>query len=581
MRILAAFDKFKDSFSAEKACEIVGQASLEIDFQSEVTPCPLTDGGDGFVSILGSCVKGDFIDRIARDSLGVGKQVSFSIVNISELSKDVRNSLELPETGKLAILEMASVCGLQDLDLAQRDPWKTSTVGIGDLLLSSKDCGADFILLGIGGSSTNDMGIGALTSLGLKVTDKKGGEVLLPSPEFWNEVSKIEVTKMKSLPPILIACDVDNTLLGPAGATHQFGSQKGLINDRVEELEEQMVKMTARLSHCFPKAPLKTKDPGSGAAGGIGYGLSLAYDVKFVRGFELVSKWLNIEQAVTRSDLVLCGEGRFDQTSLGGKGPFEILRLAQKHKKPTVLVCGSIETEIIEQLKSSFPLLSCSVLADPSVKLEQNLLQGPDTFLRVCKDEIRFAKENLKVNFSDERDLKFKRIRRLKKLLRPLPRRSNIHKYPVLKWFADTAYRRSYLWSFKGKEVRSALFFGIWISMLPIVGIQMLVVFFFALLVRANLPIIVALQWISNPLTMGPIYFADYKIGMTLIELMNLDYPGNRLLSSDYDWAQFSYRELLRLLDTFPPMLVGGSVLGISLGVIAVFLYKLFSKIYK
>ena len=225
--------------------------------------------------------------------------------------------------------------------------------------------------------------------------------------------------------------------------------------------------------------------------------------------------------------------------------------------------------------------MSCSVLADPSVKLEQNLLQGPDTFLRVCKDEIRFAKENLKVNFSDERDLKFKRIRRLKKLLRPLPRRSNIHKYPVLKWFADTAYRRSYLWSFKGKEVRSALFFGIWISMLPIVGIQMLVVFFFALLVRANLPIIVALQWISNPLTMGPIYFADYKIGMTLIELMNLDYPGNRLLSSDYDWAQFSYRELLRLLDTFPPMLVGGSVLGISLGVIAVFLYKLFSKIYK
>ena len=109
----------------------------------------------------------------------------------------------------------------------------------------------------------------------------------------------------------------------------------------------------------------------------------------------------------------------------------------------------------------------------------------------------------------------------------------------------------------------------------------MLVVFFFALLVRANLPIIVALQWISNPLTMGPIYFADYKIGMTLIELMNLDYPGNRLLSSDYDWSQFSYRELLRLLDTFPPMLVGGSVLGISLGVIAVFLYKLFSKIYK
>ena len=117
--------------------------------------------------------------------------------------------------------------------------------------------------------------------------------------------------------------------------------------------------------------------------------------------------------------------------------------------------------------------------------------------------------------------------------------------------------------------------------MLPIVGIQMLVVFFFALLLRANLPLIVALQWISNPLTMGPIYFADYKIGMVLLDLLGFDYPRNKLLSSNYDWSQFTYKELLRLIDTFPPMLVGGSVLGISFGVIAVFLYKILSRFYK
>ena len=117
--------------------------------------------------------------------------------------------------------------------------------------------------------------------------------------------------------------------------------------------------------------------------------------------------------------------------------------------------------------------------------------------------------------------------------------------------------------------------------MLPIVGIQMIVVFFVSLVVRANLPLIVALQWISNPFTMGPIYFADYKIGMVLLKLIGVDYPKNRLLSPNFDWADFSYKELIRLLDTFPPMFLGGSVLGIFLGVLSVFLYKIFSKFYK
>jgi len=126
-----------------------------------------------------------------------------------------------------------------------------------------------------------------------------------------------------------------------------------------------------------------------------------------------------------------------------------------------------------------------------------------------------------------------------------------------------------------------ALFWGLWISMLPIVGIQMVVVFLVSLLVRANLPLIVALQWISNPLTMGPIYFADYKIGMTLLKLLGLDYPSNKLLSPNYEWSEFSYKELLRLIDTFPPMFLGGSVLGVFFGVLAVFLYKILSRFYK
>ena len=181
----------------------------------------------------------------------------------------------------------------------------------------------------------------------------------------------------------------------------------------------------------------------------------------------------------------------------------------------------------------------------------------------------------------DNKETKYRRIRRLKKIMRPLPRRSNIHRYPVLKWFSQTAYENSYLWSFRSRQVVPALFLGMWVSMLPIVSIQMLVVFVIALWVRANLPIIIALQWISNPFTMGPIYFADYKIGMEIFRLLGIPYERNKLLHPDYDWAEFNYGDLLALLDTFPPMMVGGSVIGIFLGVLSVFLYKVSCRLYK
>ena len=176
---------------------------------------------------------------------------------------------------------------------------------------------------------------------------------------------------------------------------------------------------------------------------------------------------------------------------------------------------------------------------------------------------------------------RFERIRRLKKWMRPLPRRSNVHRYPILKWFSKTAYDRSYLWSFRGKTIIPALFWGLWIAMLPIVGLQMLVVFLLAILLRANLPVIVALQWISNPLTMGPIYFADYQIGMTFLDLFGVDYQRNKLLKRNYDWSDFNFSDLLALVDTLPPMMIGGSIIGIFLGVVAVFLYKLSANLYK
>jgi uncharacterized protein (DUF2062 family) len=171
-----------------------------------------------------------------------------------------------------------------------------------------------------------------------------------------------------------------------------------------------------------------------------------------------------------------------------------------------------------------------------------------------------------------------RRIRRLKKWMRPLPRRSNVHRYPVLKWFSGMARRRVFLWSFRSREMVTALFLGLIVAFMPLVGIQMLVVFFIALWFRANLPVIVALQWVSNPFTMGPIYYADYKIGMAMMELFSIAPEPNPLLQPDYDWAYFELRHLGALLDTFPPMMLGGLALGSFIGLVVAVAYKWLAK---
>ena len=171
-----------------------------------------------------------------------------------------------------------------------------------------------------------------------------------------------------------------------------------------------------------------------------------------------------------------------------------------------------------------------------------------------------------------------RRIRRLKKWMRPLPRRSNVHRYPVLKWFSGMARSRAFLWSFRSREMVTALFLGLIVAFMPLVGIQMLIVFFIALWFRANLPVIVAVQWVSNPFTMGPIYYADYQIGLAMMELFSIAPEPNPLLQPDYDWAHFELRDLGALLDTFPPMMLGGLALGSFIGLVVSVAYKWLAK---
>ena len=380
MRVLAAFDKCKDSLSAREICFLAKETIQKRSSEDEVNVIPLTDGGEGFAELLTHAKKGFFHSVFAKDSLGRTKEVKVGIISSQDIDPALQEFINLPCAGKIAVIEMSSIAGLADLMTTERNPWLTCTFGVGQLLKDVTSLGVSSILLGIGGSSTNDMGVGALCSLGVKFFNDAGLPITFPCPDSWSSIKQISAESMFSLPPIRIACDVSNQLLGEGGATYQFGQQKGLPPDRKKEMEEEMLKMSASLAATFQKPLSLREQEGSGAAGGIGYGLSLAFDTQFVSGFSLIEKWFKLEDAIKESDLVLTGEGRFDLTSLYGKGPYEIIRMASMHDKKVILLAGSVESEAVDQCRSEFPELEVVSFGINELSLDENLARAPEFF---------------------------------------------------------------------------------------------------------------------------------------------------------------------------------------------------------
>ena len=213
MRVLATFDKFKDAISAEDACEIFASVIQNDSDGTDVIQCPLTDGGEGFVSILSSSVPARLVDVSARNSFGDEIQAQVAIVSIFRICLKMPFQLELFRRRKSSHSEMASVCALPPLSHLLEIPWLTSSHGVGDLLLAASHLEVDAILLGVGGTSTNDGGIGALVALGLQCLDSSD-EMNRVIPAKWGELKNFFSNDLAKLPPIRIACDVDNPLWG-------------------------------------------------------------------------------------------------------------------------------------------------------------------------------------------------------------------------------------------------------------------------------------------------------------------------------------------------------------------------------
>jgi glycerate kinase len=362
--VLVCFDKFKGALSAPEACELAREVIQRARPSWEVDVAPLSDGGDGFCQILTEAARGTLHPLAAsgpiyderRHADGVLAQVG--LVDFQSLPLGVRQRLALgSRVQRLALVEMAAVNGLALVPQPKRDIWRASSYGTGELLLGAAKLGADAVLLGIGGSATSDLGLGALCALGLGFADAAGMPLHPPLPADWPRIDRVLGRVVSGLLPLRIACDVDNPLLGPNGAAAVYGPQKGLRAGELSRFDAEAARVAALLCVHLGVDLALSGAPGAGAAGGVGFALMAAAGASLVPGFELVADWLNLEARLIRADWVITGEGRFDASSLAGKGPGALVARARRAGRRCAVFAGSVAED---QLTVDCELLAIS-----------------------------------------------------------------------------------------------------------------------------------------------------------------------------------------------------------------------------
>ncbi len=333
MHILIANDKFKGSLPAEKAGFHL-KKGLESVFPGVfIDLCPIADGGEGTALATTTALTGEWASEMTQDATGRPRQASYGWVPSSAT----------------AIMEMSAASGLAMVQDIELNPLKASTLGTGILIQSALRKGARRILIGIGGSATNDGGLGVALALGYKF--KKQGRDFSPSLKSLLEADRIE--KPTPLPSceLIVACDVDNPLLGSRGATRVYGPQKGVRDFAFfEQRLEHLADLVRRDLGVDPR-----EVPGAGAAGGLGFGLMAFLGGRLVSGFDMVATQVGLEARVAAADLVITGEGRLDEQSLQGKGPVGVARLARRLGRKVVGVAGSVDDSA--GLRAQFDLL--------------------------------------------------------------------------------------------------------------------------------------------------------------------------------------------------------------------------------
>ncbi len=378
MRIVLAPDSFKESMTAPQAAAAMARGVQAVQPDARCVELPLSDGGEGFTDAVAAALGARVIEVPVHDALG----------------RPVTGHLALGD--EVAVLEVASAVGLDRIARAERDVLRADSRGAGELLRAALDHvrPGGRIVVGLGGSATNDGGAGLLVALGARLLDADDTE-LAPSP---GALAALERVDLSGLDPrlgqvsIRAACDVTHVLLGPHGASAVFGPQKGADPAQVKQADAALARLVrtvdAAVSHPGGESPARWADePGAGAAGGLGWALLALCGARLERGLELVARTVGLDEAIEGADLVLTGEGRVDAQSLSGKVPGGVAAHAARAGVPCLVLAGSVAPDADALLGSGVSALL--PIVPGVVDLERALADGPANLERAVANALR------------------------------------------------------------------------------------------------------------------------------------------------------------------------------------------------
>lgn len=325
-------DSFKESMSAKQVCIAMEKGLRKIFPNARYIHVPMADGGEGTMQSLIDATGGRLFYKTVTGPLGKPVEAAYGMMGNSEIA----------ENGKIAVVEMAAASGLQLIEPSQKNPLATTTYGTGELIRACLDRGIKKIILGIGGSATNDGGAGMAEALGVRFYDKAGA----PLPRGGGALSHLHHIDMSGVDSrlkevdIIVACDVNNPLCGEYGASHIFGPQKGATPQMATQLDQNLAHYAAIIKRQLGRDV--ADKPGAGAAGGLGAGLMAFTECRLQRGIDIVIEYSGLCDKLIGADYCFTGEGRIDSQTRFGKTPHGVAKAAQKYGVPVVAVCGSI-----------------------------------------------------------------------------------------------------------------------------------------------------------------------------------------------------------------------------------------------
>ena len=374
MRVVVAIDSFKGSMSSLEAGEAISNGIKKAHKDAEVEIRPLADGGEGTVEAL---------------SIGMGGRL-INVDVTGPAGKSVNAVYGIVDSSKTAIIEMSQAAGITLVSGDEKNPLYTTTFGVGELIKDAINKGCRHFVVGIGGSATNDCGIGMLQALGYEFLDKEGKQVGFGASGVRDIVSIRDENVIKELSECYfrVACDVNNPLSGDLGCSAIYGPQKGATKEMVADMDGWLKNYSKIVKEKYPDAD--SEYPGTGAAGGLGYAFFNFTNSKLESGIKIVLDETKLEEYVKDADIVVTGEGRLDHQTVMGKAPVGVANIAKKYNKKVIAFSGSVTEDAgvcnEHGIDAFFPILRRIVTLEEAMQTDtakQNLTDTAEQVFRL------------------------------------------------------------------------------------------------------------------------------------------------------------------------------------------------------